>query len=46
MAYAEFDLAGVLRTLGDNKAADTAFADGKRILDDAGEDEREHEREL
>jgi len=46
MAYAELDLAGVLHTMGYNDAADAAFADGKRILDKAGLDEREHEREV
>jgi tetratricopeptide (TPR) repeat protein len=46
LAYANLDLAGVLREMGYNDAADAAFAEGKRILDEAGHDEREHEREL
>jgi tetratricopeptide (TPR) repeat protein len=45
-AYAYLDLAGVLRKMGYNDAADAAFAEGKRILDEAGHDEHEHEREL
>jgi tetratricopeptide (TPR) repeat protein len=45
-AYAELDLAGVLRALGYNKAADRCVADAKRILDKTGEDDRENERNL
>jgi tetratricopeptide (TPR) repeat protein len=45
-AYAELDLAGVLRTMGFAKDADTAFAGAKRILDNAEEDDRQREREL
>ena len=45
-AYAELDLAGVLRTTGYNKAADVILADAKRILDKAEEDDRQHERNL
>ena len=46
MAYAELDLAGVLHMMGYNDAADAAFADGKRILDKAGDEDRDREREL
>ena len=46
VAYAELDLAGILRTMGYNDAADVAFADAKRILDQAEEEERQREREL
>jgi tetratricopeptide (TPR) repeat protein len=46
LAYAALDLAGVLDTMGYNDAADAAFAEGKRILDEAGHDERQREREL
>ena len=45
-AYAELDLAGVLRTMGNNKAADVSLAAAKRILDKAEEDDRERERDL
>jgi tetratricopeptide (TPR) repeat protein len=45
-AYAELDFAGVLRAMGYAKEADTAFADAKRILDKAEEDDRQREREL
>jgi tetratricopeptide (TPR) repeat protein len=45
-AYAELDLAGVLRTLGYNEAADVSLADARRILDKAKEDDRQREREL
>jgi tetratricopeptide (TPR) repeat protein len=45
-AYAELDLAGVLRTMGYNRAAETGFADAKRILDKIEEDDRQREREL
>lgn len=45
-AYAELDLAGVLRTMGYNKAADVILANAKRILDKADEDDRERERNL
>jgi tetratricopeptide (TPR) repeat protein len=46
LAYAELDLAGVLRTMGYAKEADTAFADAKHILDKAEDDDRQREREL
>jgi hypothetical protein len=46
LAYAYLDLAGILRKMAYDDAADAAFAEGKRILDEAGHDEREHEREL
>ena len=46
VAYAELDLAGILRAMGDSDAADAAFADAKRILDKAEEDERQREREI
>jgi len=36
----------VLRAMGYAKEADTAFADAKRILDKAEEDDRQREREL
>jgi tetratricopeptide (TPR) repeat protein len=45
-AYAELDLAGVLRAMGFTKEADTAFADAKRLLDKVEEDDRQREREL
>jgi tetratricopeptide (TPR) repeat protein len=45
-AYAELDLAGVLRTMGYNKAADVSLADAKRILDKSEEDDRQRERNL
>jgi tetratricopeptide (TPR) repeat protein len=45
-AYAELDLAGVLRTMGYNKEADGALADAKRILDKIDDDDRQGEREL
>jgi tetratricopeptide (TPR) repeat protein len=43
LAYAELDLAGVLRTMGYNDAANTVFGDAKRILDKADEEERSRE---
>jgi tetratricopeptide (TPR) repeat protein len=46
LAYADLDLAGVLRKMGYDEAADAAFGEGRRLLDEAGHDEREHEREL
>ena len=45
-AYAELDLAGVLRMMGYDKDADAGFADGKRILDQAQDDDGKLEREL
>ena len=45
-AYAELDLAGVLRTMGYDKAGDVCLADAKRILDKAEEDDRQRERNL
>ena len=45
-AYAELDLAGVLRTLGNDKAADVSFADAKRILDKTEEEDRQREQQL
>lgn len=44
--YIELDLAAVLRRLGDADEAKTVFDDGKRILDDAADDEKKLEREL
>jgi hypothetical protein len=32
--------------MGYDEAADAAFGEGRRLLDEAGHDEREHEREL
>jgi tetratricopeptide (TPR) repeat protein len=46
LAYAELDLAGVLREMGNNKAADVGLAAAKRILDKVREEDREREREL
>ena len=46
MAYAELDLAGVLHTMGYDKAANAVFNDGKHILNAAGKADRDHEREL
>lgn len=45
-AYAELDLAGLLRELGYNKAADLCLDDAKRILDKAEEDDRQRDRNL
>lgn len=45
-AYAELDLAGVLRTMGYDKDAERGFTEGKRILDKAQEDDGKLEREL
>lgn len=45
-AYAELDLAGMLRTLGYDKAADVSFADAKRILDKTEEEDRQREQQL
>jgi tetratricopeptide (TPR) repeat protein len=46
LAYAELQLATVLRRLGDTAAADAADEDAKRILDDAEDEERERERHI
>ena len=43
LAYAELELAGVLRRLGENEDADAAFKDGKHILDKTADDERKQE---
>ena len=46
LAYVELDLAGVLRTMGYNDAADAVFADAKRILDKAEDEEDARERRI
>jgi tetratricopeptide (TPR) repeat protein len=46
VAYAELELANVLRRLGQTEDADAAFKDAKRILDDDAEDERVRERQI
>jgi tetratricopeptide (TPR) repeat protein len=46
IAYAELQLATVLRRLGDTEAADAADEDAKRILDDAEDKERGRERQI
>ncbi|HYM71406.1 MAG TPA: tetratricopeptide repeat protein [Stellaceae bacterium] len=46
VAYAELELAGVLRRLGQTEDADAAFKDAKSILNDAAEDERLRERQI
>ena len=46
VAYAELQLAGVLRRLGKTEAADAAVKDAKEILRDAEEDERLRERQI
>jgi tetratricopeptide (TPR) repeat protein len=46
IAYAELELANVLRRLGQTEDADAAFKDAKRILDDDAEDERVRERQI
>jgi tetratricopeptide (TPR) repeat protein len=45
-AYAELELAPILRRLGETEDADAAFKDAKRILDDAADDERKYERQI
>jgi len=46
LAYAELELAPVLRRLGQADDAETVFKDAKRILDAAANDERLHERQI
>jgi tetratricopeptide (TPR) repeat protein len=46
LAYAERELARVLRAAGQSDAADVAAADSKRILNRAEDEERERERQL
>jgi tetratricopeptide (TPR) repeat protein len=46
IAYAEIELATVLRRLGDKDAADAAADDAKHILDDAEHEERARERQI
>jgi hypothetical protein len=46
IAYADLQLATVLRRLGDTEAADAADEDAKRILDEAEDKERERERQI
>ena len=45
LAYAERELARVLRASGKTKEADAASEDSKRILDKAEDDERDRERQ-
>jgi tetratricopeptide (TPR) repeat protein len=46
LAYAELEIAPILRRLGQTEDADAAFKDAKRILDAAENDERQREREI
>jgi tetratricopeptide (TPR) repeat protein len=46
LAYAQRELARVLRAAGKGDAADAAAADSKRILNKAEEEERERERQI
>ncbi len=46
VAYAELELASVLRRLGQTDDADIAFKDARRILDDDADDERLRERQI
>jgi tetratricopeptide (TPR) repeat protein len=45
LGYIEIEIAPILRRLGQKDDADAAFKDGKRIVDSAAEEEREHERQ-
>jgi tetratricopeptide (TPR) repeat protein len=46
LAYAELEIAPILRRLGQKDDADAAFKDARRILDAAADDERQHERQI
>ena len=46
LAYAELDIAPVLRRLGQGDDAEAAFKDAKQILDRAIEEERQRERQI
>jgi tetratricopeptide (TPR) repeat protein len=46
LAYAELDIAPVLRRLGQGEDAEAAFKDAKQILDHADEEERQRERQI
>jgi tetratricopeptide (TPR) repeat protein len=46
LAYAELDIVPVLRRLGQADDAEVAFKDARKILDQAAEDERQHERDI
>jgi tetratricopeptide (TPR) repeat protein len=45
LAYAELEIAPILRRLGQTDDANDAFKDAKRILDSAANDERQRERQ-
>ena len=46
LAYAELELAPVLRRLGEGDAAQAFFKDAKRILDAVADDDRQRERRI
>jgi tetratricopeptide (TPR) repeat protein len=46
LAYAERELARVLRVAGKTAEADAASAESKRLLDKAGDEERDRERQI
>jgi len=46
LAYAELDIVPVLRRLGQAEDAEAAFKDARKILDQAADDDRQHERQI